>query len=57
VSGLAGRWRVVTEIVRSFSASGRWWMLPMLGVLLLLGAVLAGLSTIHYVAPFIYAVL
>ena len=54
---VAGRLNVIRELVRSFSASGRLWMLPMLAVLLVLGLVLAGLSTVHYVAPFIYAVL
>ena len=54
---MKGRLRVITELVRSFTASGRGWMLPMLGVLLILGLVLAGLSTVHYFAPFLYAVL
>lgn len=54
---LPARLRVVTELIRSFRGSGRLWMVPMLGVLLLLGLVLAGLSAVQYVAPFIYAVL
>lgn len=57
MSAIIGRFRVVAAVFRRFSGSGRWWMLPMLGVLLLLGMVLAGLSAVQYVAPFIYAVL
>ena len=57
MSSLSRRFQIVAQITHRFTASGRWWLLPMLGVLLLLGLVLAGLSAVHYVAPFIYAVL
>lgn len=57
MSLFAGRFRVIAQITQRFAASGRLWMLPMLVVLVLLGLVLAGLSAVHYVAPFIYAVL
>ena len=57
MQAITGRLGVVAGVFRSFSRSGRWWMMPMLAVLLLLGIVLAGLSAVHYVAPFIYAVL
>lgn len=35
---------------------GRWWMFPMVLVLVALAAVLIFLQGIHYVAPFIYMV-
>jgi hypothetical protein len=38
------------------SRSGRWWLMPMMAVLVLLGLALVGLQAIQYVAPFIYAV-
>ncbi|MDP2310694.1 MAG: DUF5989 family protein [Pseudomonadota bacterium] len=57
LDGVRGRLGVIGQVIRSFSRSGRLWMLPMIGVLVLLGLVLAGLSAVHYVAPFIYAVL
>lgn len=54
---LSSRFQVIGQIVQSFSSSGRAWMLPMIGVLIMLGMVLAGLSAVQVVAPFIYAVL
>jgi hypothetical protein len=41
----------------SMLASGsRWWMLPLVLFLLVLGGGLLFLQSIHYVAPFIYMV-
>jgi hypothetical protein len=35
---------------------GRWWMIPLVVLLLVLGGGLLFLQSIHYVAPFIYMV-
>ena len=35
---------------------GRWWMIPLVLVLLVVGVGLLFLQSIHYVAPFIYMV-
>ncbi len=37
-----------------FARGGRWWMLPLVLLLLALGAILVFLQGIHYVAPFVY---
>jgi hypothetical protein len=34
----------------------RWWMIPMLTIMMLVGLALSGLQAVQYVAPFIYAV-
>lgn len=57
MEAIRSRLRVIGQIWAAFGRSGRWWMLPMVTLLLILGLVLAGLSAVHYVAPFIYAVL
>jgi hypothetical protein len=36
--------------------NGRWWAIPAVMLVVLLGLVLAGLQAIPYVAPFIYTV-
>ena len=54
---ILSRLRVIRQLLGAFGRSGRWWMLPMVTLLLMLGLVLAGLSAVPYVAPFIYAVL
>ena len=35
----------------------RWWIIPAVALLIVLGIVLVGLQAIPYVAPFIYTVL
>jgi hypothetical protein len=57
MNALLARFRVIQALTQSFARSEHWWMLPMVFILVLLGLVLAGLQTLHYVAPFIYAVL
>lgn len=52
-----GRLRVFGDLVSMLRRSRRWWLLPLLTVLLVLGLALAGLQAVQVVAPFIYAVL
>ena len=44
------------ELLSMFIRGGRWWMLPMLMVFILLGLILVLLQSASYVAPFIYMV-
>lgn len=43
-------------LLAMLARGGRWWMLPVVGVFLVVGIVLVFLQSIHYVAPFIYMV-
>lgn len=56
----ASAWRLrlatLAELGRAVLRARRWWALPMLVVLGLLGLALTGLQAVPYVAPFIYAV-
>ena len=54
-SRMALRFRTVIELLAMLRATGRWWLAPLFGTLLLLGLALAGLHAIPYVAPFIYS--
>jgi hypothetical protein len=46
----------VGELLALFLRGKRWWMLPLVGLLLALGLVLVLLQSVQYVAPFIYMV-
>ena len=48
------RMGTVGELLALFVRGERWWMLPLVAVLLLLGLGLVFLQSIQYVAPFIY---
>ncbi len=47
----------VGELLALFVRGGRWWMMPLVVVLVLVSAVLLFLQSIHYIAPFVYAVI
>ncbi|RME29166.1 MAG: hypothetical protein D6798_00720 [Deltaproteobacteria bacterium] len=47
----------VGELMALFLRGGRWWMMPLVVVLVLVSAVLLFLQSIHYIAPFVYAVI
>ena len=51
------RFRVFRDLFAMAGRSKRWWLLPTLGMLLLLGLALAGLQAVEVLSPFIYAVL
>ncbi len=55
-SNMAIRMGTIRQVFKMLSRSKRWWMLPMLTILVLLGLALSGLQAVQYVAPFIYAV-
>ena len=54
---LAMRFAVLRDLFRMLGASRRWWLAPLLIVLVVLGLALAGLQAVSYLSPFIYAVL
>jgi hypothetical protein len=56
LEGLLLRLGTVGELMLLLARGGRWWMLPLVLVLVLLGFVLVGLQMMEYVAPFIYVV-
>ena len=47
----------VGELVRLLAGSGRWWLLPFVGVLGLAAIFLIIVQVIEYVAPFVYTLL
>ena len=55
-SNMAIRMGTIGQIFKMLGRTRRWWMVPMLVVLVLLGLALSGLQAVQYVAPFIYAV-
>ena len=53
---LATRFSTVKELTAFFAGTGRWWLLPMVAILLLTGALLVIVQVIEYAAPFVYTV-
>ena len=58
--GVAGRARVnagtLRELVVVLGTNGRWWLLPMVIVLMLAALLLMAVQVVEYVAPFVYTV-
>ena len=50
------RFGTVGALVAMFVRGGRWWMLPVIVVFLLVSVGLLFLQSMQYVAPFIYMV-
>jgi hypothetical protein len=50
------RFGTAGALLAMFAKGGRWWMVPMMVVFLIVGVGLLFLQSIHYVAPFIYMV-
>jgi len=50
------RFGTVGELLMLVSAGGRWWMLPLVLALVVLGFGLVALQSVEYIAPFIYMV-
>ena len=46
----------VIELGQALASGGRWWMIPMLAVLALAGALLTVVAALEYVAPFVYTI-
>lgn len=56
MSFLANRLRTIWSILRHFASRQRWFLLPLLLVLLLAGALLIVTGGLSYVAPFVYSI-
>ena len=50
------RFGTVGELLMLVGAGGRWWMLPLVLALVVLGFGLVALQSVEYIAPFIYMV-
>ena len=55
-SGLETRTQTIRELVELLVASGRWWLVPMVAVLLATSVLLLVLQAAEYVAPFVYSI-
>lgn len=56
MSRLANRLRTVGRILRHFISRRRWFLFPILLVLLLAGLLLLATGGLSYVAPFVYSI-
>jgi hypothetical protein len=56
MSFLANRLRTIGRILGHFASRRRWFLLPLLVVLLLSGLLLLATSGLSYVAPFLYSI-
>jgi hypothetical protein len=54
--GLFLRLATIRSFFRLLGRSKRWWLAPLMAILLILGLTLVGLQAVEYAAPFIYAV-
>lgn len=53
---LASRLSTIGALLSHFARAGRWFLLPLLLVLLLAGVLLLVTSGLSYVAPFVYSI-
>ena len=53
---IANRLRTVGAILRHFASRQRWFLLPLLAVLMLTGVLLLATGGLSYVAPFVYSI-
>lgn len=56
MSRLGNRLRTVGRILRHFMSWQRWFLVPLLLVLLLAGLLLLATGGLSYVAPFLYSI-
>jgi F0F1-type ATP synthase assembly protein I len=56
VSRLGNRLRTIGRILRHFASRQRWFLVPLLLVLLCAGVLLVATGGLSYVAPFIYSI-
>lgn len=54
--GILGRLSTVRELCSVLVEHGRWWLVPMVGVLMFSALVLLVLHAAQYVAPFVYTI-
>jgi hypothetical protein len=55
MSRLGNRLRTIGRVVRHFASGRRWFLVPLLFVLLASGVLLLLASGLSYVAPFVYS--
>jgi hypothetical protein len=48
--------RTLRALSSFFISTGRWWLLPMVGVLLLGGVLISVVQVVEYAAPFVYTI-
>lgn len=53
---IVNRLRTIGRIIRHFAHRQRWFLLPLLIVLLLAGLLLLATGGLAYVAPFVYSI-
>ena len=56
MSFLLNRLRTIGRILRHFASRRRWFLVPLLVVLLLAGVLLLATGGLAYVAPFLYSI-
>jgi uncharacterized protein involved in exopolysaccharide biosynthesis len=56
VTRLANRLRTIGRILGHFASRRRWFLVPILVVLLLAGVLLLATGGLAYVAPFVYSI-
>ena len=56
MSRLVNRLHTVGRILRHFASRQRWFLVPLLLVLLLAGVLLLATGGLSYVAPFLYSI-
>jgi hypothetical protein len=56
VSRIANRVRTIARILRHFASVQRWFLIPLLLVLLVAGVLLLATGGLSYVAPFVYSI-
>ena len=53
---LLARLRTIGRLLRHFASRQRWFLVPLLVVLLLSGVLLVATGGLSYVAPFLYSI-
>ena len=53
---LATRASTLAELYRLLREGGRWWLIPMVGVLVGTAVLLVAVAAVEYVAPFVYTI-
>lgn len=48
------RLRALAQLMGHFAGTGRWWLIPLVVVLLLSAVILIGIKVVQYAAPFVY---
>ncbi|MCA9515960.1 MAG: hypothetical protein KC635_13535 [Myxococcales bacterium] len=52
---LASRGRAIAQLARHLRGTGRWWLLPMVGVLLVAALLVGIVAVVEVAAPFVYS--